>query len=73
MAQEAVAFPRNVNERRFAFSKFSLEGDAVRIAELMTENYPQTDISGRLQEKATWFKDSLDPLTKWSAFYAPPE
>jgi hypothetical protein len=39
----------------------SLEGDSAKIAALMTDDYLQTDISGHVQDKATWFKEYFNP------------
>jgi hypothetical protein len=37
--------------------KASLEGDSDKVASLMTDEYIQTDISGHVQDKATWLKE----------------
>jgi uncharacterized protein (TIGR02246 family) len=42
----------------------SLEGDANRVAGLMTDEYVQTDISGHVQDKRTWFKEYFNPLAE---------
>ena len=42
--------------------KASLEGDSSKAASLMTDEYIQTDISGHVQDKATWFKEYFDPV-----------
>ena len=42
----------------------SLEGDADRVAGLMTDEYVQTDISGHVQDKRTWFKEYFNPLAE---------
>jgi uncharacterized protein DUF4440 len=47
-------------ERRDA----SLEGNAEKIASSMTDKYLQTDISGYVQDKATWFKEYFNPLAE---------
>ena len=44
--------------------KASLEGDSARIAALMTDDYVQTDISGHVQDKATWFKEYFNPIAE---------
>ena len=44
--------------------KASLEGDSAKIASLMTDDYLQTDISGHVQDKATWFKEYFDPIAE---------
>lgn len=40
----------------------SLVGDSNKIASLMTDEYFQTDISGHVQDKATWFKEYFNPI-----------
>jgi hypothetical protein len=42
----------------------SLAGDAVKVASLMTDEYLQTDISGQVQDKQTWFKEYFNPLAE---------
>lgn len=42
--------------------KASKEGDSDRVASLLTEGYIQTDISGHVQNKATWLKEYFDPV-----------
>jgi uncharacterized protein (TIGR02246 family) len=42
----------------------SLEGDSAKIAALMTDDYLQTDISGHVQDKATWFKEYFNPIAE---------
>ncbi len=44
--------------------KASLEGDSAKIAALMTDDYLQTDISGHVQDKATWFKQYFNPIAE---------
>jgi Domain of unknown function (DUF4440) len=44
--------------------KASLEGDTEKIAASMTEDYLQTDISGLIQDKATWLKNYFVPLAE---------
>jgi Domain of unknown function (DUF4440) len=44
--------------------KASLEGDTEKIAASMTEDYLQTDISGVVQDKATWLKSYFVPLAE---------
>jgi hypothetical protein len=40
----------------------SLEGNSEKTASLMADEYIQTDISGHVQDKATWFKEYFDPV-----------
>lgn len=42
--------------------KASLEGDSSKASSLMADEYIQTDISGHVQDKATWFKEYFDPV-----------
>ena len=42
--------------------KASLAGDSRAAADCMTDDYLQTDISGHVQDKATWFREYFDPL-----------
>ncbi len=42
--------------------KASLEGDSDKIASLMADEYLQTDISGHVQDKATWLKEYFNPI-----------
>lgn len=44
--------------------KASLEGDSEKIAALMTDDYLQTDISGHVQDKATWLKEYFNPIAE---------
>jgi ketosteroid isomerase-like protein len=44
--------------------KASLEGDTEKIAASMTDDYLQTDISGLIQDKATWLKNYFVPLAE---------
>jgi uncharacterized protein (TIGR02246 family) len=44
--------------------KASLEGDSDKIASLMAEEYLQTDISGHVQDKATWLKEYFNPIAE---------
>jgi len=44
--------------------KASLQGDSTKAAALMTDDYIQTDISGHVQDKATWFKEYFDPIAE---------
>ena len=44
--------------------KASLEGDSSKASSLMADEYIQTDISGHVQDKATWFKEYFDPLAE---------
>jgi len=44
--------------------KASLQGDSAKAAALMTDDYIQTDISGHVQDKATWFKEYFDPVAE---------
>jgi hypothetical protein len=40
----------------------SLQGDSTKAASLMADDYIQTDISGHVQDKATWFREYFDPV-----------
>jgi uncharacterized protein DUF4440 len=42
--------------------KASREGDSGKVTSLLAEEYLQTDISGHIQDKSTWFKEYFDPL-----------
>ena len=42
----------------------SLQGDSDKAASLMADEYLQTDISGHVQDKATWFKEYFNPLAE---------
>src|SRR6476469_108798 len=42
--------------------KASLEGDSNTTGSLMADEYIQTDISGHVQDKTTWFKEYFDPV-----------
>jgi ketosteroid isomerase-like protein len=44
--------------------KASIEGDTERIASSMTDDYLQTDISGYVQDKATWLNEYFKPLAE---------
>jgi ketosteroid isomerase-like protein len=44
--------------------KASLQGDSKKTAALMTEDYIQTDISGHVQDKSTWFNEYFDPVAE---------
>jgi ketosteroid isomerase-like protein len=44
--------------------KASLQGDSTKAASLMADEYIQTDISGHVQDKATWFKEYFDPVAE---------
>jgi uncharacterized protein (TIGR02246 family) len=44
--------------------KASLEGDSDKVASLMTDEYIQTDISGHVQDKATWLKEYFNPIAE---------
>jgi len=39
-------------------------GDAGKIASSMTADYLQTDISGHVQDKSTWFKEYFNPVAE---------
>ena len=45
-------------ERRAA----SLDGDTEKVASSLTDDYLQTDVSGHLQDKATWLREYFIPL-----------
>jgi ketosteroid isomerase-like protein len=47
-----------MDERRTAF----LVGDVVKVASLMADEYLQTDIEGRVQDKTTWLNEYMKPL-----------
>jgi len=40
----------------------ALQGDSETTANLMTEEYLQTDISGHVQDKQDWFKNYFSPI-----------
>lgn len=42
----------------------SLSGDTQMISRLMTDDYVQTDIGGRVQDKATWLNEYFIPLAR---------
>jgi uncharacterized protein (TIGR02246 family) len=42
----------------------SLAGDTDKVSSLMTNEYLQTDISGHVQDKQTWFKEYFNPLAE---------
>ena len=42
----------------------SLAGDSARISHLMADDYLQTDISGHVQDKATWMKEYFKPIAE---------
>ncbi len=42
----------------------SLAGDSHKMASLMAEEYLQTDISGHVQDKSTWFKEYFNPVAE---------
>lgn len=42
----------------------SLAGDSDKMASLMAEEYLQTDISGHVQDKSTWFKEYFNPVAE---------
>ncbi len=42
----------------------SLVGDSDKVASLMVDEYLQTDISGHVQDKATWFKEYFNPVAE---------
>lgn len=42
----------------------SLAGDSEKAASLMADDYIQTDISGHVQDKATWFREYFNPLAE---------
>ena len=44
--------------------KASLQGDSDKAASFMADEYIQTDISGHVQDKATWFKEYFNPLAE---------
>src|SRR5215467_7483197 len=44
--------------------KASLEGGTDSIAKTMVDNYLQTDISGYVQDKPTWFKEYFNPIAE---------
>jgi ketosteroid isomerase-like protein len=44
--------------------KASIEGDTEKIASSMTDDYLQTDISGYVQDKATWLNEYFKPLAE---------
>jgi hypothetical protein len=44
--------------------KANLEGNSSKVASLMADEYIQTDISGHVQDKATWLKEYFDPLAE---------
>ena len=44
--------------------KASLEGDSDKVGSLLADEYLQTDISGHVQDKATWFKEYFDPVAE---------
>ena len=44
--------------------KASLEGDTEKIASSMADEYRQTDISGYVQDKATWLNEYFKPLAE---------
>ena len=44
--------------------KASLQGNSTKAASLMADEYIQTDISGYVQDKATWFKEYFDPVAE---------
>ncbi len=56
--------------------KASVNGDSDKIANGMAPEYVQTDISGYVQDKATWLKEYFNPLAelikagtfRWDAF-----
>ena len=44
--------------------KASLEGDSDRVAGLLADEYLQTDISGHVQDKSSWFKEYFNPVAE---------
>lgn len=44
--------------------KASLEGDSDKVFSLLADEYLQTDISGHVQDKATWFKEYFNPIAE---------
>ena len=44
--------------------KASLEGDSDKVASLLADEYVQTDISGHVQDKPTWFKEYFNPIAE---------
>jgi hypothetical protein len=44
--------------------KASLEGDSEKVASSLADEYLQTDISGHVQDKTTWFKEYFNPIAE---------
>ena len=42
--------------------KASMEGDSDKVTNLLADEYLQTDISGHVQDKSTWFKEYFNPV-----------
>ena len=66
-AMEAITSDSAEAEIRAAIAerlKASLEGDSDKVASLLADEYLQTDISGHVQDKATWFKEYFNPLAE---------
>jgi len=54
--------PPDLQSAMAARQKANLEGDTEKIERLMTDEYLQTDIFGRVQNKSEWLADYFKPL-----------
>src|SRR5260370_39402084 len=54
--------PPDLQTAMAARQKANLEGDTEKIEKLMTDEYLQTDILGRVQNKSEWLADYFRPL-----------